>query len=365
MERKIKRRSILGMAIVFTFLFGMLVLSGCIGQEEEPPETITETETATITETEPPTPPITPEYMAEVAIVFATGGLGDKSFNDAAFRGLMWAAAAYNIRCAYVEPYEIADYEGFLKGYAEVGSYDLIISIGFDQADALNATAMQYPNQKFAIVDMVVFPAIPENNIRSIVFREHEGSALVGAAAGFLTQSNKIGFVGGMDIWLIQKFLWGYRFGAEYVNPDVEVVSAFVGAWDDVAKGKTLTESMLAEDVDVVYAAAGRSGLGAIDAVDETTDKYSIGVDSDQCYLSDRMCCSMLKRVDVAVNQSIADVIEGTWTTGIMELGIAENGVGICDDVDRFLTAEQIDQIEALRQAIAEVTIEVPVPPTE
>ena len=366
MERKIKRQSIWGMAIVFTFLFGMLVLSGCIGQEEEP-ATITETKettkATTIVTTKTEAPP--GEYEAKVAIVFATGGLGDQSFNDAAFRGLMMARIDYNIYFEYVEPFEIADYDGYLKAFAERAEFDLIISIGFDQADALKATAELYPDQKYAIIDMVVFPELPENNIRSIVYREHEGSALVGAAAGFLTETNKIGFVGGMDIWLIQKFLWGYRFGAEYVNPDVEVVSTFVGAWTDPPKGKTLAEAQLAQNIDIIYAAAGSSGIGAWQAVEATTNAYSIGVDSDVCLQGyARMCCSMLKMVDLSVKNAIADVIEGTWTTGIMELGIAEGGVGICEHTLRFHTADQIAQIEALREAIANGEVVVPVPPT-
>jgi basic membrane protein A len=330
-------------------LFGILFLSGCIGQEEEPPETTTTME---------------PTIDAKVAVVFATGGLGDQSFNDAAYRGVEWAQAAYNVEFAYVEPSEISDYEGYLKGYAEGGTYDLIVAIGFDQADGLKVTAEQYPDQKFILIDMVVFPEIPENNIRSIVFKEQEGSALVGAAAGFLTQSNKIGFVGGMDIFLIQKFLVGYEFGAKHVNPDVEVVPTFVGDWADVPKGKTIAEQLLAEDVDVVYAAAGRSSIGAWQAT-EGTDAYSIGVDSDVCLQGyERMACSMLKMVDVAVNQSIADVIEGTFTTGIMELGLAENGVGIgISNCNQYLTTEQIADIEALGEAIAKGDVVVPVPP--
>ncbi len=367
MERKRIRRSIWSIAIVFTFLFGMFVLSGCIGQEEEP-ETITQlvtttgiqTKTEVVTETRAPG-----EFDAKVAVVFATGGLGDQSFNDAAMRGLMMAKSAYNIYFEYVEPFEIADYDGYLKAYAARREFDLIISIGFDQAGALKSTAELYPDQKYAIVDMVVFPDLPENNIRSIVYKEHEGSALVGAAAGFLTTTDKIGFVGGMDIWLIQKFLWGYRFGAEYVNPDVEVISTFVGAWADIPKGKTLAEDLLAQDVDIIYAAAGRSGIGAWQAVEATTDAYSIGVDSDVClqgYV--RMAASMLKMVDLSVKQAITDVIEGTWSTGIMELGILENGVGICEHLTRFHTADQIAQIEALRDAIANGEVVVPVPPT-
>jgi basic membrane protein A len=348
MERRTKKRPILGLVLVFSMLFGMFFFSGCIGQEEEPPETTTSE----------------PAMMYKVAVVFATGGLGDQSFNDAAYRGVQWAQAIYNVELAYVEPSEISDYEGFLKGYAEDGTYDLIVSIGFDQADALKSTAEQYPEQKFIIIDAVVTPELEDNNIRSIVFKENEGSALVGAAAGFLTQTNKIGFVGGMDIPLIQKFLVGYEFGAKRVNPDVEVVPTFVGDWADVPKGKTIAEQLIAEEADVIYAAAGRSGIGAWQAV-EGTEAYSIGVDSDVCLQGyERMACSMLKMVDVAVNQSIAAVIEGTFTAGIMELGLAENGVGIgISNCNQYLTAGQIAEIETLRNAIANGEVEVPLPP--
>ncbi len=310
---------------------------GCIGQvpEEEPEEG---------------------EEVVQVAIVFATGGLGDKSFNDTCYEGVKKAEADFGIEFSYVEPTAIAEYEGFHRQYARSGEYALIIGIGFDQADAMTVVAGEYPDQKFAIVDMVV--DLP--NVASIVFRENEGSFAVGAAAGKKTQTDKIGFVGGMDIPLIRRFLAGYKYGAEYVNPDIEVSWKYVGDWADPAKGKELALSLFDEGADIVYAAAGRSGLGAIEAAHEQ-GKLVIGVDADQCDTIEGVpvttfLASMLKRVDVAVYEMIKDVVNDTFTGGIHSFGAAENGVGICKHVPSDIKGE----IDDLMAEVASGAITVP-----
>jgi basic membrane protein A len=308
---------------------------GCIGQEpEEEPE----------------------EEAVQIAIVFATGGLGDKSFNDTCYEGVKKAEADFGIEFSYVEPTAIAEYEGFQRQYARSGEYALIIGIGFDQADAMTIVAGEYPDQKFAIVDMVV--DMP--NVASLVFRENEGSFAVGAAAGKKTQTNKIGFVGGMDIPLIRRFIAGYKYGAEYVNPDIEVSWKYVGDWGDPAKGKELAISLIDEGVDILFSAAGKSGLGAIEAANER-DKLVIGVDADQCDTIegvpvDTFLASMLKRVDVAVYEMIKDVVNDTFTGGIHSFGAAENGVGICKHVPPDIKGE----IDDLMADVASGAITVP-----
>ena len=296
------------------------------------------------------------EKGIKVAIVFATGGLGDKSFNDTCYEGIKKAEKDFNIGFDYVEPTAIAEYEGFHRQYAKSGDYALIIGIGFDQADAISIVADEYPDQKFAIVDMVV----DKPNVASLVFRENEGAFLVGAAAGEKTETNKIGFVGGMDIPLIRKFLAGYKYGAEYVNPDVEVTWKYVGDWVDPAKGKELALAEYDDGADIVFAAAGRSGLGAIDAAAEQ-GKLVIGVDADQCdddpAKIKSFLCSMLKRVDVAVYETIKTVVNGTFTGGVKNFGAAENGVGVCDHVPDDIK----DQIDDLMEKVASGEIKVPV----
>jgi len=322
-------------------LLAVAVLSfltlGCIGQEaEEEPEGI---------------------EVTKVAIVFATGGLGDKSFNDTCYEGLKNAQQDFGIEYDYVEPTAIAEYEGFHRQYAKSGEYSLIIGIGFDQADAMTIVAEEYPDQKFAIVDMVV--DLP--NVASLVFRENEGSFLVGAAAGLKTESNKVGFVGGMDIPLIRKFLAGYKYGAEYVNRSIEVSWKYVGDWSDPAKAKELALTQFDDGVDIVYAAAGRSGLGAIQAADEQ-GVLAIGVDADQCDTIEGVpvtsfLCSMLKRVDIAVYETIKSVVNDTFAGGIHSFGVAESGVGVC----KHLPSDIRGQIEDLEAKIASGEIQVPV----
>ncbi len=297
-----------------------------------------------------------PEKGVKVAIVFATGGLGDKSFNDSCYEGVRKAQQDFGIEFDYVEPTAIAEYEGFLRQYAKSAEYDLIVSIGFDQADALTIVAGEYPDQKFAIVDMVV----DQPNVASLVFNENEGSFLVGAAAGLKTKTNSIGFVGGMDIPLIRKFLAGYKYGAEYVNPNVQVSWKYVGDWADPAKGKELALAQFDAGADIVYAAAGRSGLGAIQAANER-GLLVIGVDADQCETITGVpvttfLASMLKRVDVAVYETIKSVVENTFTGGVKVFGARENGVGICKHVPSDIKG----QIEDLMAKVASGEIKVP-----
>ncbi len=197
-------------------------------------------------------------------------------------------------------------------------------------------------------------------NVASLVFRENEGGFLVGAAAGLKTETNKIGFVGGMDIPLIRRFLAGYKYGAEYVNPDIEVSWKYVAGWTDPAKGKELALAQFDADADILFVAAGRSGLGAIQAAYEQ-NHLVIGVDADQCDTIEGVpvstfLCSMLKRVDVAVYETIRDVIQGEFEGGVHSFGVAENGVGVCE----HLPDDIADEIEQYAQMIADGEIVVP-----
>lgn len=328
--------------LLLAFVILSFLTLGCIGQPEPTVEPTTE-----------PTPE--PE-VTKVAIVFATGGLGDKSFNDTCYEGVLEAKADFGIEFVYFEPTAIAEYEGAIRQYAKAGEYGLIISIGFDQADALAIVADEYPDQNFAIVDMVV----DKPNVASLVFNENEGSFAVGAAAGKKTGTGKIGFMGGMDVPLIRKFLAGYKYGAEYINPDVDVTWGYVMDWADPAKGKELALSQFDDGADIVFAAAGRSGLGAIQAANER-EKLVIGVDADQCDTIEGVpvttfLCSMLKRVDVAVYETIKAVVNGTFTGGIKVFGAAQNGVGVCD----HLPSDIQDEIADLLAKVASGEIKVP-----
>ncbi len=237
----------------------------------------------------------------KIGIILGTGGLGDKSFNDIAFAGATRAKNDLGIVFDYAEPKAISEYEGFQTNFAKTGEYALVVCIGFDQADALNKTAQAYPNQNFALVDMVV--DLP--NIANLLFKSNEGSFLTGVIAGMMTQTKKVGFVGGMDIPLIRDFYVGYKAGAEWANPSVTVLDpVFVGGWGDPTKGKELAVSLIGLGADAVFAAAGKSGLGALEAVHEN-GKMGFGVDSCQDYLYPEIIASTTKRVDVAVYEMI------------------------------------------------------------
>ena len=267
-----------------------------------------------------------------VAVIFATGGLGDKSFNDAGYRGLLAAEEEFGskLNMDYVEPETIPEFATFQNDLAAEGKYDLIICIGFLQTSALNETARTYPDQKWVLIDDVL--DLP--NVQSITFKEHEGSFLVGAMAAMTTSTDKLGFLGGLDIYLINKFRAGYEQGAEYINDAINVTSVYspnpANPWGDIAGGKSVGETFIASGIDIIYAAAGGTGLGVFQAADEATDIMAIGVDSDQDYLyPGTILCSMLKKVETAVLSPTSDIIDGTWTAGATTLGIVEDGVGI------------------------------------
>jgi basic membrane protein A len=262
----------------------------------------------------------------KVGIVFATGGLGDKSFNDISMAGAQRAYEELGVEFDYVEPTAIAEYEGFQRDFAMSGDYILIVCIGFDQADALTVVASEYPDQNFALVDMVVDNA----NVASLTFRANEGSFLTGVVAGLTTTTGKVGFVGGMDIPLIRDFYVGYKAGAEWASPNVQVLEpVFVGDWADPTRGKELAVGLWELGADCIFAAGGKSGLGALEACDEKNIN-GFGVDACQCYLNDNMVASMTKRVDEAVYQMILDALVGKFQGGFYSGGLSEGWVGMC-----------------------------------
>ena len=263
----------------------------------------------------------------KIGLITGTGGLGDKSFNDISEAGVIRARDELGIEYDVVQPSAIAEYEGFQRDYAKSGDYELIICVGFDQADALTVVSQEYPEQNFAIVDMVVV----QPNVASLLFRANEASFLVGAAAGMMTETGTVGFVGGMDIDLINDFFVGYEAGVLWANPEATVLEpVYVGAWTDLTKGKEVAKSLADLGVDGIYVVAGRSGLGALDAIFED-DINGFGVDACQCYLyTENIPVSMTKRVDVAVYEMIEAAIEGTFEGGIYSKGLADEWVGVC-----------------------------------
>lgn len=272
------------------------------------------------------------------AIVFATGGLGDQSFNDSAFAGMQAAAERFGIEFDYAEPSAVAEYEGLLTRFAQRRNYDLIISIGFDQADAVSAVASRFPAQRFAIIDTVA----EGDNVASYVYKEQERGFLLGAVAGLMTQryddpkiqpGDVVGVVGGMDIPLINANIAGFIAGARYVNPDADVRYSYVGDWADPARGKELALAQFDQGVDVIWGAAGLSGLGVIQAAEEA-NRYVMGADDDQGHLApEHVLTNGMKYVNNTVIHAVESVLNDEFTPGVTALGVAEGALGFSDSL--------------------------------
>jgi basic membrane protein A len=287
------------------------------------------------------------------AIVFDIGGKFDKSFNESMYNGSEKFKAETGIQYGEFEIANEAQREQAIRNFADQG-YSPIIAAGFAQAAAVEKVAKEYPDLKFAIVDMVV--DLP--NVQSIVFKEHEGSYLVGMLAGMATKSGTVSFVGGMDIPLIRKFACGYAQGVKAARPDAKIIQNMTGdtgaAWNDPVKGGEITKSQISQGSDVVYAAAGATGLGVLKAAAEG-GALGIGVDANQNYLyPGKILTSMLKRVDVAVYNVMKDGKDGTFQGGIKALGLAEDGVGYAmDDNNAALVSDDMKaKVEAAKADI-------------
>ncbi len=302
-----------------------------------------------------------------VGLVFDIGGKNDKSFNEAAWRGLERAQRELGVQVEYIEPSEGADREAALRSLAARG-VDLVIGVGFIFGPDLERLARQFPAVKFAGIDYTPSPGVGElPNLAGLRFREHEGSFLVGAIAGLVTHTKIVGFVGGMRIPLIRKFEAGYEAGVHHVCPRCRVLGAYAGsepkAFADPPLGQELAAAQYGQGADIIFHAAGKTGDGVFAAARQRGAR-AIGVDSDQYQAAP--CCvvtSMVKRVDVAVVDIIQDVIDGSFRGGVHELGLAEHGVTFVADehnLGRLLPPEVVQRVKALGEKIIAGTIVVP-----
>jgi basic membrane protein A and related proteins len=294
------------------------------------------------------------------AVVYDIGGKYDKGFNESAY----WGAEKFkkDTGLAYQE-FEIqndSQREQAMRKFAERG-FNPIVAIGFSQAQALEKVATDFPNTHFAIIDMVV----DKPNVASIVFKEHEGSYLVGVLAALASKTGKVGFVGGMDIPLIRRFACGYVGGFKSLKKDGEVFQNMTGttgaAWNDPVKGGELARSQFDRGADIVYAAAGATGLGVLQAAADA-DKLAIGVDANQNGLHPgKVLTSMLKRVDVATYNVFKQEKDGAFKPGVQVLGLAEGGVGWALDENNkeLITPEMKSAIDKAEADIKAGTIQV------
>ncbi len=373
-------------------LAAVLVVSGCKkneggGTPAPPPP-------------EGPPPAAATTKASKIGIVTDVGGRGDQSFNDSALRGLeLWAAGKRFTPSGYVEvpkaeyeqaiPKDLAskelkplavqpvvlqskvqeDYEPNLQLLVDQGAA-LSVGVGFMLENAVEAVAKRNPDARFLLIDS---PLLDEKgtpytqpNVRTVVFREEQGSFLVGALAGLVTKTGKVGFVGGMEVPLIKRFEAGYRAGVMTTNPKAEVVVNYTGSFDNVAAGKQVGQDLAAKGADVIFQAAGADGLGVIQAVKEARAQgkgvYVIGVDSDQHHLApEAVLTSMLKHSDLAIYQAARDLVMGKLTPGEQVLGLKEGGVGYAEvRVDFPGKAEALQKVEALRERIVSGSLKVP-----
>jgi basic membrane protein A len=284
----------------------------------------------------------------KVGIVTSIGGLGDKSFNDFTFAGAQQAAREMGVDIDIVEPLAIGDFEGLLREMAIAGEYAVIIAVGFLQMDALAIVAPEFPDQRFVIVDSVV----AEPNVTSLIFRENEGSFLVGVLAGMMTATGRVGFVGGMDVPIIRRFQAGYTAGAKWANPDVIVDVSYAGAFGDPAAGKEHALAHYGRGADIIFAAAGKTGLGVFDAAVER-GKLAIGVDVDQAHIAPaHIVASMIKGIDTAVYDATLAALRGTLEPGVLQFGLADGVAGICFLMTDHVRTSTVPLPDAVRERV-------------
>jgi len=322
-----------------------------------------------------------------VGIVFDIGGKDDRSFNAAAWAGVKCAETGtlpdgktscgkppLDIVLRDVEPGNPTSIEPAMRAFAERG-YDLVIGVGFAQAPIMQMVAKDYPNIRFAIIDGVIFEddgKTPKANVASLVFKEHEGSYLVGLLAAKTSKTNTLGFIGGMDIGLIHRFEKGFEEGAKSVNPNIQIIQNYVGvtdaAWNNPGKGKEIALAQISKGADVIFTAAGNSGLGAFDAVEQAGKQdgrathFVIGVDSNQNGVKPGfVLTSMVKHVDNAVYNIIKEVCSGNFRGGFHEFGLDTDGVGyVMDQHNKDLVSpEAIKEAEEAKKKIIARQIKV------
>jgi basic membrane protein A len=295
------------------------------------------------------------------AVVFDMGGKFDKSFNEGVWNGVKKFSDETGIAVMEFEVTNETQREQAIRRMAERGA-DLVLGVGFAQADAIDAVAQEFPETEFAIIDVFW---LDQPNLRQYQFKEHEGSYIVGVAAALASKTGKVGFVGGMDVPLIRKFACGYVQGVKATSPETEVYQNMTGttaaAWNDPAKGAELARSQMDRGADVVYHAAGGTGLGVINAVADE-GKLAIGVDSNQNGLAPgNVLTSMLKKVDVAAYEVLKDAMDGSFTAGVENLGLAEGGVdwALDDNNADLVTPEMKAAVEEAKAKIISGEIEV------
>ncbi|MCL5075704.1 MAG: BMP family ABC transporter substrate-binding protein [Chloroflexi bacterium] len=337
--------------VVLLSLMVALVGVGCAPAAPAPTATPAKAPVAAATPTKPPaaapTPAPTPTKKLVFAMVTDQSGLGDQGFNDLAYAGLKMAEKEFGSQTKVVESREQAQYVPNLTGLAQQ-KVDLIVGVGFLLVDSMKEVAPQFKNSHFALVDAEV----DAPNVASLLFKEQEGAFLGGAVAGLLTKSNKIGFVGGMEIPPVVRFQAGFQAGIKTTNPNAEVLIGYVGSFADPAKGKEMALSQFAKGADIIFEVAGGGGVGVFSAAKEKGKGFwVIAVDRDKSNLApDNHLTAVVKRVDSAVADACKGVATGTFKGGVHQFGLKDGGMGLAES--KYIPADVMQKVAKLKEMV-------------
>lgn len=293
-----------------------------------------------------------------IAMITDVAGVNDHSFNQSAWEGLQKAQEELGVEVKYLESKQDADYTTNVETLVDEEA-DLIIGVGSKLAPTIEQAAKDYPDQKFVIVDETL-ETIP-SNVEAILFNAEQSAYLVGLIAGKITKTNNVGFIGGMQLAVIDTFKYGYMSGVKSANSQCEIQTQYANSFTDQAKGKAIANQMISNKADVIFIAGGDVGTGAIEAIKEA-GKYAIGVDRDQSDLApDNVLTSAIKRVDVGVYETVKDFIEGKFEGGSEKTyGLEEGAVGIPDSTSKLVSQDILDYVNGEMKKLKNGETEVP-----
>ena len=293
-----------------------------------------------------------------VAMVSDVAGINDQSYNQSAWEGLERAKKELGIEIKYLESQQDSDYATNVETLADE-EVDLIIGVGSKLADTIKDAAKNYPDQKFAIIDET-YDEIP-SNVKSVLFESEQASYLVGLIAGKMSETKNVGFIGGLDIPVINTFKYGYMAGVKAADANCEIQAQYANSFNDQAKGKAITNQMISKGADVVFTAAGDVGTGSMEAIKEA-NKYGIGVDRDQSDLAPQnILTSAIKRVDVGMYETVKELVEGKFQGGTSTTyGLEQNGIGIADTTSNLVPQDVLDFVNEKIEELKAGKISVP-----
>lgn len=340
-------------AMFFSVVMSMMLLVGCTSGSSKDNQSSSGSQSGQPTQ----------ESVLKVGMVCDEGGIGDKSFNDSTYAGLSKAKEDFGIELQVLEPKQDSDFQAYMERMSK--NANLVVGVGYKLKDAVQTVSSQNKNVGYVLID----DEVQADNVYNLRFKEEESSFLAGVLAGLVTETNKIGFIGGVKSELIDKFESGFIAGVKSVNPEAGklleegVTSRYAGSYSDVSKGYEIGKSLFDDGVDIVYHAAGAVGIGMFRAAQETGN-YAIGVDQDQAVslpeYSDVILTSALKNLDNSIYDIVEGVINRGFVSGTVELGIKENGVSLAESNHEKVTQEVLDKVEEYKNKIVNGEIVVP-----